>query len=101
MGPCWSFASEDRPMERLRREREDARPCFPTASGFHEGLDPRRDRFIGDEFSGIDSFPFAIVQLSLLAVHLRIIDLVESPSGERAVRPPVLGRGVGEVHRRG
>jgi hypothetical protein len=60
--------------------------CFPTAAGFHEGSDPRRQRFIGDEFAGIDTFPFASLQLSLLAVHARIVDLVESLLGTEAVR---------------
>lgn len=30
--------------------------CFPSPAGFHDGSDPRRTRFIGDEFDGIDSF---------------------------------------------
>ncbi|WP_345603215.1 phytanoyl-CoA dioxygenase family protein [Pseudonocardia adelaidensis] len=55
--------------------------CFPTAAGFHEGSDPRRQRFLDDEFDGIDTFPFASSQLSLLAVHPRIIDLVDSLLG--------------------
>jgi hypothetical protein len=32
---------------------------FPTPEGFHDGTDPRRDRYIHDEFDGIDVFPFA------------------------------------------
>jgi hypothetical protein len=60
--------------------------CFPTAEGFHEGSDPRRHRFVGDEFDGIDTFPFAGPQLSLLAVHARVIDLVESLLGTGDVR---------------
>lgn len=33
---------------------------FPTADEFHGAVDPQRNaRFIGDEFDGIDSFPFA------------------------------------------
>jgi hypothetical protein len=60
--------------------------CFPTATGFHDGSDPRGQRFIGDEFAGIDTFPFASSQLSLLAVHVRIVDLVESLLGTEAVR---------------
>jgi hypothetical protein len=60
--------------------------CFPTATGFHDGSDPRGQRFVGDEFAGIDTFPFASSQLSLLAVHVRIVDLVESLLGTEAVR---------------
>ena len=48
---------------------------FPSADGFHDGTDPRSARFIGDEFAGIDSFPFAAPQLNLLAVHDRVLAL--------------------------
>ena len=51
---------------------------FPSADGFHDGTDPRRDRFVHDEFDGIDSFPFASTEVSLLAVHPRILGLAES-----------------------
>jgi hypothetical protein len=30
---------------------------FPSPSGFHDGTDPRRARYLGDEFEGIDGFP--------------------------------------------
>src|SRR5918997_62668 len=56
--------------------------CFPSADGFHSGSDPRRDRFVGDEFDGIDTFPFASIQLSLLAVHPKILDLASALLGE-------------------
>lgn len=48
---------------------------FPTADGFHDGTDPRRERFIGDEFAGIDTFPFAGTEVSLLAVNHRLLAL--------------------------
>ncbi len=51
---------------------------FPSAEGFHGGGDPRRERFVGDEFAGIDSFPFASAELSLLAVHERLIGLASA-----------------------
>jgi hypothetical protein len=57
--------------------------AFPSAEGFHDGTDPRRERFVGDEFAGIDSFPFAGVELSLLAVHRRVVALAETLLGER------------------
>jgi hypothetical protein len=60
--------------------------CFPTAAGFHDGSDPRRQRFLDDEFDGIDTFPFASVQLSRLAVHDRIVALVEALLGTDDVR---------------
>lgn len=56
--------------------------CFPSAVAFHDGSDPRRDRFVGDEFNGVDTFPFASPQLGLLAVNPRIIDLVETLLGD-------------------
>jgi hypothetical protein len=51
---------------------------FPSAEGFHDGTDPRRERFIGDEFAGIDTFPFAGTELSLLAVNHRVLSLAEA-----------------------
>ena len=51
---------------------------FPSAAGFHDGVDPRRERFIGDEFAGIDTFPFASSEVSLLAVNHRILELAQA-----------------------
>jgi len=51
---------------------------YPTADGFHDGTDERRDRFTVDEWAGIDSFPFRSAELSLLAVSDRVIDLAET-----------------------
>lgn len=59
---------------------------FPTAEGFHDGTDPRRDRFTRDEFDGIDTFPFASTEVSLLAVHPRLIGLAESLLGTADLR---------------
>jgi len=50
---------------------------FPSADGFHDRSDPRRSRYLADEFDGIDSFPFAAVEVSLLAVHDRLVSLAE------------------------
>lgn len=55
---------------------------FPSADGFHDGTDPRRDRFIGDEFAGIDHFPFAGTEISLLAVHDRLLTLAAALLGD-------------------
>ena len=63
------------PTAELRAATAELDQMFPSAEGFHTGTDPRRDRFIGDEFAGIDTFPFASTQLSLLAVHHRILAL--------------------------
>ncbi|WP_173080883.1 phytanoyl-CoA dioxygenase family protein [Phytohabitans rumicis] len=54
---------------------------FPSADGFHDGTDPRRERFVGDEFAGIDTFPFASTELSLLAVNHRVLALAEALLG--------------------
>ncbi|WP_344344187.1 phytanoyl-CoA dioxygenase family protein, partial [Kitasatospora putterlickiae] len=48
---------------------------FPSPEGYHERTDPRWERFPGDEFAGIDQFPFTSAELSLLAVHDRLVDL--------------------------
>ncbi|HEY7013466.1 MAG TPA: phytanoyl-CoA dioxygenase family protein [Streptosporangiaceae bacterium] len=50
---------------------------FPSADGFHDRTDPRHTRYRGDEFAGIDSFPFASAEISLLAVHDRLTGLAE------------------------
>lgn len=51
---------------------------FPSAEGFHDGTDSRHERFIGDEFAGIDTFPFASAEISLLAVNHRVLALAEA-----------------------
>ncbi|MEV4539641.1 phytanoyl-CoA dioxygenase family protein [Asanoa sp. NPDC049518] len=55
---------------------------FPSADGFHDGTDPRRERFVGDEFAGIDSFPFASTEISLLALNQRIMALAAALLGD-------------------
>jgi hypothetical protein len=55
---------------------------FPSPDGFHDGTDPRRERFIGDEFAGIDTFPFASVEVSLLAVHDKVLALAAEWLGD-------------------
>lgn len=59
---------------------------FPTATGFHDGTDPRRSRFLDDEFNGIDSFPFRSVELSLLAVNDRLVRLAARLLGDSDLR---------------
>jgi hypothetical protein len=51
---------------------------FPSADGFHDRTDPRYSRYLGDEFAGIDRFPFASAEISLLAVHDRLLDLARA-----------------------
>jgi hypothetical protein len=59
---------------------------FPTAGGFHDSTDPRHERYRNDEFDGIDVFPFASTELSLLAVAPRLVELAERLMGERNLR---------------
>jgi ectoine hydroxylase-related dioxygenase (phytanoyl-CoA dioxygenase family) len=50
-------------------------------------VDPaRNDRFIGDEFNGIDSFPFASSALNRLAVCDALLDLATTLLQDRDVR---------------
>lgn len=65
------------PDEALRPAVAELGTMFPSARGFHEGTDPRRERYLGDEFAGIDSFPFAGTGIGLLTVHDLLIDLAE------------------------
>jgi hypothetical protein len=59
---------------------------YPTAEGFHDGTDERRDRFTVDEWAGIDSFPFRSAELSLLAVSDRVVDLAETLLADNDLR---------------
>jgi hypothetical protein len=59
---------------------------FPTPAGFHEETDPRRTRYLDDEFDGIDEFPFTSTALSLLAVHPRLVRLAEDLLGSTDLR---------------
>jgi hypothetical protein len=63
------------PADELLPALEDLPTQFPSAEGFHDGTDPRRERFLGDEFAGIDTFPFLSTELSLLAGHDRLLTL--------------------------
>ncbi len=66
------------PADELKPAVGELDLVFPSADGFHDGTDPRRERFIGDEFAGIDTFPFASAEISLLAVSHRVLELVEA-----------------------
>lgn len=66
------------PPDELKPAASELDLLFPSAAGFHDGTDPRRERFIGDEFAGIDTFPFASTEISLLALHHRILTLAEA-----------------------
>jgi len=74
------------PSDELGAAARELDLLFPSADGFHNATDPRRDRFIGDQFAGIDYFPFASTEISLLAVNHRILDLAEALLGTDSVR---------------
>lgn len=59
---------------------------FPTADEFHDNVSPERNERFRDEFNGITSFPFASVELSILAVHDRIVGLAEELLQTRELR---------------
>lgn len=59
---------------------------FPSADGFHDGTDERRDRFVDDEFAGIDPFPTASVEVNLVGVHPKVVALAEALLGSDDVR---------------
>ena len=59
--------------------RADVGTLFPSADDFHDDVDPARDaRFRGDQFAGIETFPFAATDLALLALHPKVLALVEA-----------------------
>jgi hypothetical protein len=66
------------PPDELKPAASELDLLFPSAEGFHDATDPRRERFIGDQFAGIDYFPFASTEISLLAVNHRILTLAET-----------------------
>src|SRR5690348_2410446 len=70
------------PIDELAPAVEDLGVLFPSAAGFHDGTDPRRERFLGDEFAGIDTFPFASTAISLLAVNHRLLHLAGTLLGD-------------------
>ncbi|MFE3194974.1 phytanoyl-CoA dioxygenase family protein [Nocardia sp. NPDC059240] len=74
------------PREVLAPALAELELMFPTAAGFHEGTDPRRERFLGDEFAGIDTFPFASTEVSLLPVHRLLTDLARGLLGSDDIR---------------
>jgi hypothetical protein len=74
------------PADELKSALDELPKMFPTADGFHDGTDKRRERFVGDEFAGIDTFPFRSTELSLLSVSDRLTGLAERFLGETDLR---------------
>jgi hypothetical protein len=75
------------PLNELTPAQPEIGMLFPTAQEFHDGIDePRNAKYRVDEFAGITNLPFASVELSLLAVHPRVIALAETMLGTEDLR---------------
>lgn len=75
------------PLQELALAQRELALLFPTPEEFHDGVDePRNAKYRGDEFAGITPFPFASVELSLLAVHPRVVALAEALLGTEDLR---------------
>jgi hypothetical protein len=74
------------PADELKAALDDLPVMYPSADGFHDRTDERRDRFTADEWAGIDSFPFLNTALSLLAVSDRVTGLSEILLGDSDLR---------------
>jgi hypothetical protein len=60
---------------------------FPSAEDFHDGADPDRNaRFVGDEFDGIDGFPFASAALNRIPVCDALVELATTLLGTPDIR---------------
>lgn len=59
---------------------------FPSGSSFHDGTDPRVERYRGNAFAGVDRFPFESVELSMLVVDARIVQLARGLLGTEQIR---------------
>lgn len=60
---------------------------YPTAEDYHaDPLSQRNHVYIGDEYGGIIPFPFPTVALCNLAVHDKVIALVEAAFGTKDIR---------------
>lgn len=60
---------------------------FPSGDDFHDGVDPDRNaRFVGDEFKGIDGFPFASLALNRVPVCDALVSLASTLLGTDDIR---------------
>jgi hypothetical protein len=60
---------------------------FPGGNDFHDGVAPDRNaRFLGDEFNGIDSFPFASLALNRVPVCDALVSLASTLLGTPDIR---------------
>ena len=75
------------PAEVLAPAVGDLGLLFPSADDFHDGVDPGRNaRFLGDEFNGIDSFPFGSLALNRVPVCEPLVSLASTLLGTSDIR---------------
>jgi ectoine hydroxylase-related dioxygenase (phytanoyl-CoA dioxygenase family) len=73
--------------DELRPAQDELRLMFPTAEEFHDSTDPElKARFLGRGSAGIDQFPFASVEWSLLGVSPPVVGLAEALLGTPDIR---------------
>jgi hypothetical protein len=71
----------------LRPAQNELGLVFPTAGEYHDSRDPElRARFAGHVSAGVDYFPFASVEWSLLGVSQPLAGLAEALLGTSAIR---------------
>ena len=75
------------PAAELDAARGELDRLFPSPEDFHGGVDPERNaRFVGDEFDGIDGFPFASLALNRIPVSDALVTLATTLLGSSDVR---------------
>jgi len=75
------------PATDLQPAMDELRLLFPSADDFHDGVDPDRNaRFVGDEFDGIDGFPFASPALNRVPVCDALVSLATTLLGAHDIR---------------
>lgn len=74
------------PDRDLESAREALTTLYPSQDEFHADPSAREYARLRSEFGGIVAFPFAAVELSLLSVHPKLIELAELLLGTGRVR---------------
>ncbi len=75
------------PVEDLAPAVGELDSMFPSAMDFHDAVDPARNaRFIGDQFNGIDSFPFASLALNRVPACDALVSLAAALLRETDIR---------------
>jgi hypothetical protein len=75
------------PPEVLEPALADLELLFPSPDDFHDGVDPERNaRFMGDEFNGIDGFPFASLALNRVPACDALVSLASTLLGTDDIR---------------